>query len=298
MANISDIVNSRTNQVELQATRTNWVDNSVLDIIGASSGFTPSPPTGDVTAFARASRDSNGQYSLEFTVKYTKASSDSTRFTFTGVNLDSSSHEWLGIAASTPNASIRNYYAVVENSGDRIVAQWDGAVSLVSMSGTVPLTGKPTWFDDNLMTSGGLPVATANSYGVVKQNQWAVKTFNGSFISNGTRILKFDNLQPGLVYEYKVYGDVQGNTGSETTVSATFELISNNNLLPGYNTLLTENKQAGEKGAWAFYAIFQATDTLGDIEVAIPVSGGQTIRGTAILTERHDLVGTETTIYD
>ncbi len=169
MANISDIVNSKTNQVTLEGTRTNVVDNSVLGMTSTITGFNSPIVTG------YAYRDSQGNYRLNASgqFKFTLTTSISGTVSFAGVqpkltqkqpvttNMELSTVYNIANTVTADNGTFFSVQSTIISGS----AQSDGGF----FSFDVELKERPSWFDDNLMTSSGLPVATADTYGVVKQ---------------------------------------------------------------------------------------------------------------------------------
>ncbi len=188
MANISDIVNSKTNQVELQANSTNWVDNSVVSI--GLAGTVNS-------ARFRCIKDNLNKYVLEYHINMTASVSTVTHIIPLGLGGVTFNKREAG--SQSGEVSGRSYCI----SGTANLASQSGyggtGVSSVNIeiSGSGELSGKPTWFDDNLMTSSGLPVATADTYGVVRAPNSEIKVVDGTpgHGSTNTTIREFATLE-------------------------------------------------------------------------------------------------------
>ena len=128
--------------------RTEWVDNSVLDVGTASTGLS-NPPTGATNLDGMCYKDSNGVYWLRFNGEITgMTSAASTRWKFTGVNVDPGAYQ--GCVVAWQAGSLTTLYAVRENGADNFIAEFSGTITgSLLIFGDVPLLGKPTWFDAN-----------------------------------------------------------------------------------------------------------------------------------------------------
>ena len=134
--------------------RTIWVDNSVLDIVTASSGLNNPPsslPAGASGVRAQVSRDNNGAYWLEFVADYNIASAqNNTRFTFTGVEVDATSSFRVAIYGWANGSKAAETMGTENGTPNRLFADSEISANNWKIVGKVPLTGKPTWYDENL----------------------------------------------------------------------------------------------------------------------------------------------------
>jgi hypothetical protein len=161
MAKLSEISNSRVAVIGADSTK--WVDDSVLQVLSASSSLT-NKTTGVTYAEAMAYKDSSGKYSLRFRIKSAIGGVGSMRFAFTGVTLTgqeisfdaSHTNDVRTVVSSRTETSTNNFYVQVDTptAGD------------IVSSGDIQLASRPSWFDANLETEGGLPVATDTSRGI------------------------------------------------------------------------------------------------------------------------------------
>lgn len=136
--------------------QTKWVENDVLDILAANSlgdmasAPTSTKPTAVTGAWGRATRDSKGKYFLEFNVELDFSGNDNHRqFWFAGVQSSSSTE--YNISSSMISPTTRVIESKKVSSVSRLSMTLDTIQSSVTMvvSGTLPLTGKPDWFDAN-----------------------------------------------------------------------------------------------------------------------------------------------------
>jgi hypothetical protein len=155
MGKISDKINETTNQVTLQGTRTNWVDDNVVSVSNDNSGTLQA-------ARFQVTKDSNDTYMLEYIIDITAAGGDSVHVLTLGLG-GTTFAPWDQSGAQSTVATGGFSYT----QSNQVVQTTDAATSEVRVSGRALLSGKPSWFDDNLETSSGLPIATDTTYGVI-----------------------------------------------------------------------------------------------------------------------------------
>ena len=170
MTKISDKITATSGSVELQATRTNEIDLTVTST--ASSWST-------VEAKGHATKDSNGTYRLVFNLRGTHFSSSGHDIIIGGITFLSTAAFYQPVLAQSGVAAGAegNTRAFTSPGTSEIFTDWEVQVTETRMSGHVILNSKPDWFDDNLMTASGLPVATADTYGVIKRPHYATGYF-------------------------------------------------------------------------------------------------------------------------
>jgi hypothetical protein len=188
--------------------KTKVVDDTVLDIVSASSGLAQ-PPSSVGNFSAVAYRDSNNEYFLWFSgIIIDNTSSAGHNFTFAGVTFEYTSNPSQAFAIGSSGAAPVNGYvsganeltAFLESSGT-----WDGAVS-----GTLKLASKPDWFDDNAENNFNLDVhfqeATATELGLVK-------IADSEFYTQGGAVVGTDS--SNVIVHWPNAADI--NTGSGIT---------------------------------------------------------------------------------
>ena len=171
MANLSDKINSKINQVTLEGTRTNTVDNTLLGFSATNWSIT--------TAKAYAHKTEDGEYWLVGTMQANFTAGNASANTF----MDISGFSLPGSSGTEVQAISGNMWedgvgykefegviAVNQNGGQ---FQWHkdaatGAYNKINTNFNIRLASEPTWFQDNLQTASGIPVATATTHGVVK----------------------------------------------------------------------------------------------------------------------------------
>lgn len=149
--------------------RTVWVDDTVLQVVSTSSGFS-NPPVSTPYLEAMSYRDSNGVYFLRFSGHLVlSGGADNTRFGFFGCDFNIGNIFRAFSAWET--AAERTLYAQGENNQNRLIVQATGNMSVISIAGDVQLASKPSWFDANreagFSVAAQIESATANSKGLL-----------------------------------------------------------------------------------------------------------------------------------
>ena len=125
--------------------KTRWVDDTVLQVLSASSSLTDKT-TGVTYAEAFAYRDSDNNYSLRFRVKSAIGGVGNMRFAFTGVTLTG---DEISFDASHTNGTRTIIRSITESATNNFLVQADTPTGGdIVCSGDIQLAGKPSWFDD------------------------------------------------------------------------------------------------------------------------------------------------------
>jgi hypothetical protein len=147
--------------------------------------------------------DSDNNYSIVFTGNI-DLTTPATSFTITTTGIASSPTGGLDwdISVSerrltTPGIASGGWFG----SSSTITVRCSQSQDLFTFGGTVPIS-KPSWFDDNLEIESGLPVATADSYGVVKKSKYAYQETSPATVTGNVAGLGFTNLEIGKTYRY------------------------------------------------------------------------------------------------
>ena len=199
--------------------RTEWVDDSVLDIVGASTG------TGAATSihFARARclRTHDNLYILEFIVNMTTTSGTAGRIAFTGCDLNGGNFERAIVGSTVGAANVRRTYR--EEAQNRIVCEIDaGVATRYGFEGTIDLAGKPSWFDANreagfsitAQVDSGTPSVTGLAYAPrVQRKERTTNVGSTGIISE----LTFNNLIVGNWYKSSGVIQISGTSAASTT---------------------------------------------------------------------------------
>ena len=246
MANISDIVNSKTNQVELPATRTNTVDNSVLDIVTAS-GALSTPITSVAQASAYAWKDNNDVYWMHMEMTGNSASTTLAQLKVTGIGIEGAPGRANQAFAVVPGGTAAEAFGYVNGSSSEIFLQKTSTADTSwTFSATFRLTGKPTWFDDNLMTSSGLPVATADTYGVTKRALRSKWRTNIGFTGTSFTPIDFDTVHSEMTNIGTWVNDGSGiiTIPANGTYRFTFHILGNTSIAGNVVMYLYKNGSA------------------------------------------------------
>jgi len=184
--------------------RTTAVDNSVLDIVTASSALN-NPPTVIDVAEAIAYKDTNSTYRLRFNVHYQLSSASDTSFAFAGTSLP-----LTGAAAVTATdvlETVSPLYASTGGGINQVRCKMSGSTTQLAVSGDVRLASKPTWFDANrenpVSAAVHIDEATSTRSGVIKKTPAQIKTLGSDVSNSDSDILQFNNLTVGRRYTYK-----------------------------------------------------------------------------------------------
>lgn len=173
--------------------RTQIVDNSVLDLVTASAALA-NPPTSVQLAEAYAYSDAIGNYKLNFNVRYTIASPQtSSRFRFTGATFLSTQGQYVG---SQNEAALATKASGTEAATNNIFADAGAASNIWRFSGDILLDGKPTWYDANLDSKPIIKVYTDDGAVALQGSgtQSGNAAADGDFLSGNIYYERTDNI--------------------------------------------------------------------------------------------------------
>jgi len=189
MTKLTDVINSRTNQVTLEGTRTNWVDVSSNITVNNSGGGNSAITFAEAQISERA-----GKYYMHIDVKTDGAGANSSTidFTFDNVTFSGSEHNKASWQVYPLGATSKSDAILYINANTFLRAE---DVVGASMSGcsfnviNIPLASKPTWFAANLQTASGIPVATSGNYGVIDYDE-ATIVLDNNFTTGTLKLVR------------------------------------------------------------------------------------------------------------
>ena len=214
MTTLSDKLTRGTVPLSNLPERTEWVDDSVLDILGANSLGAMAAiaanqkPTGVTFARGMSYKDSNGEYFFRFQVQVTcGTATDVLRFWFTGLTSVPINNEYYSInAEDTFEANGQIKLSAKENDSRIFIRKGGASTATVTVSGDVRLSAKPTWFDANreagFSINAQVEEATDTTAGLVKATKFQSKTMPADVAADGgtKTLITMNGLTPGKSY--------------------------------------------------------------------------------------------------